>query len=26
MGRDARSSVDPASPAGGTKLPKKNKI
>jgi len=26
MGRDARSSVDPASPAGETKLPKKNKI
>jgi len=26
MGRDARSSVDPASPAGGTKFPKKNKI
>jgi hypothetical protein len=26
MGRDARVSVDPASPAGETKLPKKNKI
>jgi hypothetical protein len=26
MGRDARGAVDPASPAGETKLPKKNKI